>query len=99
MCINSNYNVPILCGINCRDLKTLQVDFERFCQLAPQLPPELPAVAESGINSEEDIKAVAKLGYRTVLIGSALMQSKNTEEKLTSLKKAGLKELGSTECL
>jgi indole-3-glycerol phosphate synthase len=66
---------PLLAGVNCRNLKTLQVDFERFATLAPWLPPDLPAVAESGIRSLADIERVAELGYRLALVGGALMQA------------------------
>ncbi len=42
---------PVLAGVNCRDLRDLDVRFERFAELAPHLPRHLPAVAESGIGS------------------------------------------------
>src|ERR1700722_2077209 len=44
----------ILVGINCRDLQTLQVVQERFEALAPLLPGNWPAVAESGVSSAAD---------------------------------------------
>ena len=40
-----------LLGVNCRDLRTLQVDFGRFAELAPHLPRGVPTVAESGVES------------------------------------------------
>jgi indole-3-glycerol phosphate synthase len=98
MNISDHFTVPVLCGINCRNLKTLKIDFDRFRQLAPHLPPNLPSVAESGITSPEEIKTVAKLGYETVLIGSALMLAEDTAGRLASLKQAGLDELGSAVC-
>src|SRR5690606_25297253 len=38
---------PVLAGLNCRNLRTLDVDFRRFAELAPRLPAGFPAVAES----------------------------------------------------
>jgi len=65
---------PILAGINCRDLKSLQIKPEQFFELAPFLPPGLAAVAESGISSATILPALADAGYRLALIGGALMQ-------------------------
>lgn len=64
----------ILVGINCRDLQTLQVVPERFEALAPQLPDNWPAVAESGVASAADARRMMRLGYRLALIGTALMR-------------------------
>lgn len=63
----------VLVGINSRDLQTLQVVAERFDTLAPRLPAGWPGVAESGVNSVEDARHMARLGFRLALIGSALM--------------------------
>ena len=49
----------VLIGINSRDLKTLAVDFGRFGQLASLIRPDVPAVAESGIETVADLKARA----------------------------------------
>jgi indole-3-glycerol phosphate synthase len=64
----------ILVGINCRDLQTLEVVPERFEALAPQLPGNWPAVAESGVASAADAQHMMRLGYRLALIGTALMR-------------------------
>lgn len=83
---------PVLCGVNCRDLKTLAVDFDRFAALAPHLPAGLKAVAESGVASEEDIRSVANLGYELALVGSALMQASDPVEQVRQLTAAGAEE-------
>lgn len=67
-------NQQILAGVNCRDLSTLELKPERFFELAPLLPPGLPAVAESGIGNSEDLPSLADAGYRLALIGGALMR-------------------------
>jgi indole-3-glycerol phosphate synthase len=65
----------VLLGVNCRNLRTLAVDFARFAELAPVLPRELPWVAESGIETPVQAAEVARLGYGTVLVGTALMRA------------------------
>src|SRR5690606_40508210 len=59
-----------LLGVNCRDLRELTVDFARFARLAPQLPRDIPAVAESGVDSASLASRVAELGYRVALVGT-----------------------------
>ncbi len=51
---------PLLAGVNCRDLRDLDVRFERFAELAPHLPKHLPTVAESGIGTADDVATVAQ---------------------------------------
>jgi indole-3-glycerol phosphate synthase len=63
----------ILIGINSRDLQTLKVVKERFETLAPNLPKDLPAVAESGVATAADALRMKHLGYRLALVGTALM--------------------------
>jgi indole-3-glycerol phosphate synthase len=63
----------ILIGINSRDLQTLKVVRERFETLAPSLPADLPAVAESGVATAADATRMKQLGYRLALVGTALM--------------------------
>jgi indole-3-glycerol phosphate synthase len=63
----------ILIGINSRDLQTLKVVPERFEDLAPQLPRDWPAVAESGVATASDALRMMGLGFRLALIGTALM--------------------------
>lgn len=79
----------ILAGINCRDLRTLAVDFERFAALASRLPATLPTVAESGIGTPSDIEHVAALGYRLALVGASLMQSNDTGATVAGFVAAG----------
>jgi indole-3-glycerol phosphate synthase len=79
----------VLAGVNCRDLRDLDVRFGRFAELAPHLPKHLPAVAESGIATTEDVAAVARLGYRLALVGSSLMRAAAPEAALADLIAAG----------
>jgi indole-3-glycerol phosphate synthase len=76
---------PILVGINCRDLQTLQVVPERFAALAPHLLPYGPSVAESGVASGSDARRMQSLGYRLALIGTALMTREDPAELLREI--------------
>ncbi|MFL2546422.1 MAG: indole-3-glycerol phosphate synthase TrpC [Candidatus Rariloculaceae bacterium] len=78
-------NAPVLCGVNCRNLKTLAVDFDRFAALAEHLPAGLVAVAESGITGAEEVRAIAQMGYHAALVGSALMQSQQPQQAVAEL--------------
>lgn len=74
---NDGSNNTVLAGLNSRNLKTLEVDFSRFAELAGQLPENFPVVAESGVSTAEDVRTVAELGYRLALVGSALMRNED----------------------
>jgi indole-3-glycerol phosphate synthase len=80
---------PVLAGVNCRDLRDLNVRFSRFAELAPHLPRHLPTVAESGIGTTDDIRSVASAGYRLALIGSSLMRASDPAAALAALIAAG----------
>jgi indole-3-glycerol phosphate synthase len=72
----------VLAGVNCRNLRDLQVDFARFAEIAPALPQHLRCVAESGVSSTADVRAVTELGFRLALVGSALMTAGSPEATL-----------------
>lgn len=87
------FDRDVLVGVNCRDLATLEVDKDRFESLAPHLPDHLPAVAESGITSPDDVALVASLGYRLALVGSTLVSRPDPGEALLGFIAAGRNEL------
>jgi indole-3-glycerol phosphate synthase len=64
-------------GINNRDLKTFEVDIERSLMMAEKIPSEKIKVAESGINSTENINLFKEHGFRGFLIGENFMKEKN----------------------
>jgi len=80
---------PLLAGVNCRDLVTLQVVSERLFELAPRLPAGVPRVAESGVTSAADARRVAAAGYELALVGSALMQGDDPGPLARELLEAG----------
>lgn len=87
------FDREVFVGVNCRDLVSLDVDAGRFDTLAPHLPRDLPAVAESGVETPADAATVARLGYRYALVGSALVRSDDPGAHLEKLIDAGRTEL------
>jgi len=80
---------PVLFGVNCRNLNTLEVSQRRFQQLATLLPQDPPRVAESGIETPDDCADVAALGYGVALIGSALMRAADPASVIQTMLAAG----------
>jgi indole-3-glycerol phosphate synthase len=64
-----------LVGVNNRDLKTLEVSLDTALTLAPLIPDDVVAVAESGIRSGDDLRRVREAGYDAVLVGEHLMSA------------------------
>lgn len=73
-------------GVNNRDLKTFSVDFNTCLRLRPLVPKDILFVAESGIQTDADIKLLRKAGVNTVLIGETLMRSPDKKAALAHLK-------------
>jgi len=59
-------------GVNSRNLRTLNVDFDVFARVAAELP-ETAKVAESGIRTREDIARLSQIGYDAFLVGERLI--------------------------
>jgi indole-3-glycerol phosphate synthase len=78
-----------LLGVNCRDLRNLQVNFGHFADMVPRLPAEMPWVAESGLTEADHAHTVAALGYRLALVGSALMRSDDPVATVQAFRAAG----------
>jgi len=67
-------------GVNCRDLRTLQVDARRHEDLAAGIPAGVIKVAESGIDSGARLRELSDAGYDAVLIGRAFAGKALREE-------------------
>ena len=67
-----NAGVEVI-GINNRDLKTLEVDLDRFGKLVSLIPDDRVKVAESGILSLDDARKVRQEGADAILVGEALV--------------------------
>ncbi|MEZ4319284.1 MAG: indole-3-glycerol-phosphate synthase [Myxococcota bacterium] len=80
---------PLLVGVNCRDLRTLQVDPDRLRSLAPFLPRDRVVIAESGLETPDDAARVAEWGYRGALVGTALMRAGDPGALVRAMREAG----------
>ena len=60
-------------GVNNRDLRTFDVDLEASEILMQEIPPDVTAVAESGLTSASDLIGLRRAGYHALLIGGAFM--------------------------
>jgi indole-3-glycerol phosphate synthase len=76
-------------GINNRNLQTFEVDLQTAARLRPLAPEGVRVVAESGIRTPEDVATVAAAGVDGVLVGEALVTSKNTAGAVRRLVEAG----------
>jgi indole-3-glycerol phosphate synthase len=73
-------------GINNRDLKTFKVDFSVTARLRPLIPAGILTVAESGITSPDDVRALSGLGLDGALVGESLMRAADKKQFLAELK-------------
>ncbi|HZP22692.1 MAG TPA: indole-3-glycerol phosphate synthase TrpC [Terriglobales bacterium] len=74
-----------LLGVNNRNLHTFKVDLNTSLQLAELMPADVVKVAESGIESGEDIARLRQAGYDAFLIGESLMRAARPGETLRQL--------------
>ncbi len=72
-------------GINNRDLHSFRVDLNTSLQLAELMPPEVVKVAESGIETGDDIASLRQAGFDAFLIGESLMRAPHPGEALRGL--------------
>ncbi|MCL2808956.1 MAG: indole-3-glycerol phosphate synthase TrpC [Treponema sp.] len=73
-------------GINNRDLTTFKVDTGLTARLKKLIPAGILTVAESGINTTDDIKELKEIGVDAVLIGESLMRATDRKSFLKELK-------------
>ena len=76
-------------GINNRDLDSFKVDIQTTFKLASLVPTNCILVSESGITAKDDIRALQTTGIQAVLVGSALMRSKDPAKKTQEIVMAG----------
>lgn len=76
-------------GVNNRDLKTFRVDIGNSFRLRGLVPENIVFVSESGMDRPQDIRRLKENGTDAVLIGEALMRSRDRKKTLQELKGAG----------
>lgn len=74
-------------GINNRNLKTLKINLTTTDDIMCSVPrgTKVVFVSESGISTRADAKQVKRAGVHAILVGSAIMQSKNRIAKIREL--------------
>lgn len=66
-----------LIGVNSRDLKQLEVDLSVSEDLLPEVPDDRIGIAESGIETREDVERMVEAGADALLVGTAIMQDED----------------------
>lgn len=74
-----------LVGVNSRDLRTFEVDISRAIELRTRVPASFTYVAESGIESADDVRRMREAGVDAILVGTRLMAAENPGDALRSL--------------
>jgi indole-3-glycerol phosphate synthase len=79
-----------LIGVNNRDLKTFNVDLATTERLAAKMRAtadgtEKLLVAESGINTRNDVRRLKRAGAHAMLVGESLMRGGNVQVKAREL--------------
>jgi indole-3-glycerol phosphate synthase/phosphoribosylanthranilate isomerase/anthranilate synthase/indole-3-glycerol phosphate synthase/phosphoribosylanthranilate isomerase len=74
-------------GINCRDLKTFQINPHLIRELRPLIPDNHIVVAESGIHTGSDARRVARYDVQAMLVGESLVTSPDIPGQIRTLLK------------
>ena len=72
-------------GVNCRNLKTLEIDKTAFDLILPRLPEDVLKVAESGISTRNEVEKIESLGADAILVGETLVKSGNPVHTIKEL--------------
>lgn len=81
-------------GINNRNLDTFEVDIRTTLELAPLVPSGHILVSESGIRGPGDVRMLLGTGVRAVLVGTAIMESRDMVSEAGDLVEAGKRRNG-----
>lgn len=76
-------------GVNNRNLVSLEVEPEKAEKMGSLFPAGLRSVSESGMKGPADVRSMAGLGYRAVLVGEALVTAGDPGSLLREMVEAG----------
>ena len=74
-----------LVGVNNRDLQTLEVSLDTALRIAPHIPDDVVAVAESGIATGADVRRLRDAGYDAFLVGEHFMTAPDPGQAVKGL--------------
>jgi indole-3-glycerol phosphate synthase len=72
-------------GVNARDLDTLAVDPRRAEQIIRRLPADVTVVAESGVETRQDVERLADAGADFILVGTSIARNNEPERAVRDL--------------
>jgi indole-3-glycerol phosphate synthase len=72
-------------GVNCRNLKTLELHPETFEIILPRVPNTVLKVAESGISTRAQVEKIESLGADAILVGESLVKAGNPVHTIKKL--------------
>lgn len=81
--------LPLVIGVNARDLTTLQVDRDRFASVCEGVPGTALTVAESGVRGPDDVARLGALGASAVLVGEHVARAEDPAVAVRALALAG----------
>jgi len=76
-----------LIGVNARDLSTFELDRSLFGSVRDLIPRDAIAVAESAVDSVDDVRAYRAAGADVVLVGEALVTAGNASSVVEQFRK------------
>jgi len=76
---------PTLVGVNNRNLHDFSVDLNTCIELRQYVPDTICFVAESGIHTADDVSRLVKEGVDAILVGEAIVKSKDVASKVREL--------------
>ena len=76
---------PSMVGINNRNLHGFETQLDVTRRLAPMVRGDRLVVAESGIHSAQDVRALGEIGVRAFLVGEALMRAEDSAALLEDM--------------
>jgi len=85
---------PQILGVNNRNLKDFTIDLSNTKRLMDMAPEDKVFVSESGVTTDEDIKLLKKWGVKALLIGRALMETRNPKALAVHWKEIYKKDRG-----
>jgi indole-3-glycerol phosphate synthase len=77
-----------LIGINNRDLRSLRTDLATAERVVPMVPADRIPVAESGLRNPADVRRMADVGARCILVGEHLLRQPDVTEAARQMVRA-----------